>query len=149
MTTHSVRRAPTKPGKTGYGASKSSAEATRKFNERSSYVQGFRTTMPAIGSVPVTVKLASPGRFLLGLAILPGSGVNADIGDCTVTLVVNGLNILVDVNVNNANPGFMQGRLYLPTPQPLQGDDSITVTLNKLSGAGVPVIFSDIFYLPR
>ncbi len=143
-----VRNAPaTKP--VGYGVSQKKSEETKEFNRSSKFVQGYRTQLPAIGAIPVVIKLESPGKWLLGVSIVPASGINADIADVVITLKVNGLNMLVDMAANNANPGYVQGILFLPTPQPLQGDDNITLTIEKKSGAGVPFIFTNIFYIPR
>ncbi len=141
------RPAPGKPA--GYGPTKKSTHATREFNKTSKFVQGFRSTLPAIGSLPVTIKLNSPGKFLLGIAVFPASGINADISDCTLLLSVNGFNILTEACAQNAIPSLIQGFLFLPTPQPLQGDDNIVLTISKKSGVGTPIVYTDIFYIPR
>lgn len=144
------RNKPANQGAAGYGVDKKQAADIKQFNKTAVYVQGFRTTLSATGLTPVTVNLNAPGRRLLGISVFPGSGVNADIADCQLTLIVNNNNVILNMAALNADQGFVHANAYyLPTPQPLSGNDTITVNITKNSGAGTPVVYVNVFYIPR
>jgi hypothetical protein len=149
MAERTTLRRPASPGKTGYGVSKKHAEQVKEFNKNIVYVQGFRTTLAATGATPINIQLNSPGKMFLGISLIPATGVNADIFDCAITIVINSLNIILNAAALNANPGFTQGILYLKTPQPLTGNDTITATITKSSGAGTPIVYLNAFYEPQ
>jgi hypothetical protein len=135
------------PNKTaGYGVTQAGANSTKNFNKDLIYVQGFRQVVAAGATVPVTVSLASPGRWLHGIAFIPTSA--SDISDTQLNLVVNNNNLLTKAAAENANPGFTQGQIFFPTPQPLQGQD--TITLNITNNGSAPVtVTTNFFYVPR
>lgn len=135
------------PDKTaGYGVTKAGANSTKQFNKDLIYVQGFRQIVPAGATVPVKVGLASPGRWLHGIAFIPTA--TSDIGDTQINLVVNNNNVLTDVAAQNANPGFTQGQIFFPTPQPLQGNDTITQNITN-NGSSPITVTTNFFYVPR
>jgi hypothetical protein len=118
----------------------------QKFNENLRYVQGVRTQLAASSTSSVNTNLNSPGKFLLGLSIIPVSGTNSDITDCQVTLTVNNNNILLDCGAFNLIPtGDM---IYFPTPQPLTGKDTIKISVLKNNASAVNVIIN-YFYIPQ
>lgn len=138
----------TPPGKTSYGPDINTAQGVKEFNKDKMYTQGFRTLINASTTTNVTIQLNSPGKFLLGISIIPVSGTNADIADCQIQLIVNNNNILLNVGAPNMNPNFVQGILYFPTPQPLMGNDSISINVIKNNAANVTIV-GNIFYVPQ
>lgn len=135
------------PDKTaGYGVTKQGAQSTKNFNKDLIYVQGFRQQVLAGATIPIAVSLASPGRWLHGIAIIPTTA--SDMSDTQTTLVVNNNNVLNKVAAQNANPGFTQGQLFFPTPQPLSGNDTITQTFTNNGSTPIQVTIN-YFYVPR
>ncbi len=135
------------PNKTsGYGITPAGVQNTKNFNKDLVYVQGFRQAVTTGQTVPVTVNLASPGRWLHGIAIIPKAGT--DLTDCQITLVVNNNNVLFKAAASNADPGYTQGQLFFPTPQPLQGNDTITLNITN-NGSGTVQTTTNFFYVPR
>jgi hypothetical protein len=134
------------PGKLPASNVQNQAQSTQKFNERMRYVQGFRYAVT--GSTQTTQKLVlnSPGKMLLGLTLIPVSA--ADISDIGLDFKVNNNNLLIGLSANNLNPSYVQGMIYYPLPQPLQGNDSIQATFNK-SNAGDITIYLNVYYLPQ
>jgi hypothetical protein len=120
----------------------------KEFNQRVRYIQGFRNTINASSSTTFTVTLNSVGKFLLGITVMPVSALLTTLGDTQVTLVVNNNNVLLATAANNMNPNFVGNMLYFPTPQPLFGNDSISITFIK-NDAASPVVLYNFFYLPQ
>jgi hypothetical protein len=130
-----------------YQVSPENLKKTKEFNENLRYVQGFRTTVPAGATVPVQIGLTAPGRKLLGIALIPSSKTT-DISDVLTTLVVNNNNVLLNTSSSNANPLDTQGMIFFPVPQPLAGNDTITLTYQNNSAVSV-IINCNVFYVPR
>jgi len=129
----------------GADVSSRQAQQTKSFNQGLRYVQGFRSQIPQ-GNISVPINLNSSGRTLLGIAVIPVTG--ADISDTQITFVVNNNNMLINVNVENLNPNFVQGMIFFPTPQPLFGNDNINLNFTK-NNAGTVNAIINIFYIPR
>jgi hypothetical protein len=130
------------------GGSQQNINQVQAFNKNANYIQGFRATVPSAGSIPITMTLTSPGRFLTGVSILPASGVSTDLADCQVTFVVNNHTLLSSVACNTANPNFSLGFLFLPTPQPLSGQDTMIMTIAKNTAVAV-IVIANVFYEPK
>jgi hypothetical protein len=130
-----------------YDVTAKELEQTQKLNENLRYVQGFRTSLPANGIVPVQINLNSPGKKLLGIAIVPASRI-IDASDVLITLVVNNNNVVLNMSSANANPLECQGMIFFPIPQKLQGNDTITLTYT--SNVATPMTMNcDVFYVPQ
>jgi|SRR6478752_9228723 len=121
-------------------------QATQKFNEKIRYSQGYRANINN-GENTIPIKLSSSGREMLGIAIIP-TGTSTDINDCQIGFVVNNNNLLTQVAANNLNPAFVQGMIFFPTPQPLNGNDTINVTVTK-NNAGTIAVIVNVFYVPQ
>lgn len=124
------------------------AQKTKDFNKNLRVMQGFRSAIAASSTTNITITLNSPGLRLLGIAIYPTTAILTTLGDTQINFVVNNLNLLLGVGANSLNPNFVQNMLFLPTPQPLQGNDSINLAVIK-NDAGTATILTQIFYVPR
>jgi hypothetical protein len=132
----------------GYNVTGNEAKQTKSFNKNLRYVQGIRTTIAALSTTPITISLNSPGKFLLGISLMPESGTISDIAACQVKFVVNNNNILLNAQAQNLCPNYVQGMIFFPTPQPLIGTDSITMDVTKNNASAI-VIYINVFYVPR
>lgn len=139
---------PSKPKHNPGVVSAHAATAIKNFNSQLVYVQGFRSVINGTGTTPVTINLSSSGQELKGIALIPVTGTNADLANLQVTYVVNNNNILLNVGAPNLNPNFFQGAYYFPTPQPLIGNDMITLNVTNNSGSQVTIL-ANVFYVPR
>lgn len=124
------------------------AQKTKDFNKNLRIVQGFRSAIAASSTTNITLTLNSSGLRLLGIAIYPITAILTTLGDTQINFVVNNLNLLLGVGANSLNPNFVQNMLFFPTPQPLQGNDSINLAVIK-NDAGATTILTQIFYVPR
>jgi hypothetical protein len=122
--------------------------AAKSFNKNLRYVQGFRNAVAASSITTVQINLNAAGKFLLGIAIFPISALLTTLGDTFVTMTVNNNTILFNMGINNLNPNFVQSMIFFPTPQPLSGKDTITLSVNK-QDAGATTIYTNVFYVPR
>jgi len=128
----------------GYAPTAEELQELRDFNDGLRYLQSFRFVIPS-GASTQSVTLNSPGLELLGISMLPVTG--SDITDMQVGLSINNNNLLVDVDGSAINPATVQGLIYMPTPQPLQGNDILKLNFNNnLAQATAYVTF---FYIPR
>lgn len=130
-----------------YEPSASQVDQTKAFNKSLRYVQGFKTAIGASASVPQNISLNSAGRMLLGISLI-GSTQTVDLNDVKVTMVVNNNNVLLDACVANLNPTKVTGFLFFPIPQPLNGNDVISLVFTNNSGVVVDIL-TNIFYVPR
>src|SRR6478609_2331432 len=121
-------------------------QQTQKFNEKIRYSQGYRANVNQ-GANTVPIKLSASGREMLGIAIIP-TGASTDISDCQIDFVVNNNNLLTQVAASNLNPVFVQGMIFFPTPQPLNGNDTINVGIQKNNAGSIAVIVN-VFYVPQ
>jgi len=121
---------------------------TRKFNNNLRYVQGYRNSIAGTSTTPITITLNAAGRELLGIAIFPVTGLLTTLADTQIKFVVNNNNLLLNVGANSLNPNFVQGMIFFPTPQPLFGNDSISLEVTKNDATAV-IIIANIFYVPR
>jgi hypothetical protein len=135
------------PDKTaGYGITPAKAQSTKEFNKDLLYVQGFPSQVNAGSTVPTPINLNAPGRWLHGIAVIPVTG--SDLTNVKINLVVNNNNVVINAAAPNLDPGYTQGQLFFPTPQPLSGND--TITLNATNSSGAAVSFNtNFFYVPQ
>jgi hypothetical protein len=131
---------------TTYGPDELEVQQTKEFNKEVRLVEGYRSVVSAGGLVPITVQLKSPGKRLLGVAIIPVA--SSDISDASGTFIVNNFNLLADVALENLNPGFVQGMIFYPTPQPLSGTDTIKMNIQNDSAAPITVRLN-VYYVAR
>jgi hypothetical protein len=129
----------------GYGASPAQMQLIQNFTKQQSYTQGYRFAFGA-GITSQPLQLASPGKFLIGCSIIPEASSN--ISDTQVTLTINNNNVIMGVSAPLLNPGFIQGFLYYPTPQPLLGNDNIQVSFNKQNSGSI-VLYFQMVYNPQ
>lgn len=132
-------------GQPRFDTSANNAQATKKLNKQLRYVQGFRQALNN-GNNTIPISLNSAGLFLLGMSVTPVTG--GDITDCQVSLLVNNNNLLVDASAPNLNPQFVQGMIFFPTPQKLQGGRDIINVQIKKNDAGTVTVMVNIFYVP-
>lgn len=126
----------------------SEGKRIQQANKELRYIQGFTATVGANASVPVPITLNSSGKKLLGISIMPASGTNSDIANFQVTFLVNNNNVLLNMGANNANPNFVGNMIFLPTPQPLLGNDSISLNVTNNTGVSRDILVN-VFYVPR
>ena len=134
-------------GQTGFEPDKEQVAQGKAFNENLRYLQGFKQAVGAGSTVPLQISLNAPGRALLGMAIYP-TVATQDISDCTATVLVNNNNVVNNAGLQSFNPTFVGSMMFLPIPQPLFGNDTITVNLTNNSGVTVTVA-CNVFYVPR
>jgi hypothetical protein len=135
------------PNKTaGYGITPAKSQSTKEFNRDLLYVQGFRQAIGAGATVLMTISLTAPGKWLHGFAFIPTAA--SDITDVQLTLLVNNNNVTNKIAGENCNPGFTQGQIFFPTPQPLSGNDTITLSVTN-NGAASVQITANFFYVPQ
>lgn len=135
-----------RPAGTAYPANGAQQAAqTKSFNKDLRYVQGFRQALNQ-GTANVSISLNSAGKFLLGVSVIPISG--ADITDTQVSLLINNNNVLLESAASNMNPIAVQGMLYFPTPQPLQGGKDIINLSIKKNDSGAINVMINVFYVP-
>jgi hypothetical protein len=121
---------------------------TRAFNKDLRYVQGFQSTLVSSGTVNVPIALNSSGRQLLGIAVIPITGTNADLTNTQLTLVVNNNNLLLNAATANLIPNYVQNMMFFPTPQPLSGNDVITIQITN-NAATTPGVLINVYYVPQ
>ncbi len=130
-----------------YEATPAQVAAAKKFNNDLRYVQGFTNTCAASSSSTLSVTLNAPGRRLLGIAIIPTVSTT-DISNLKLTMTVNNNNVLMNAAAQNLCPGYVQGMIFFPIPQPLFGNDTISIVFTNGSASGIDTI-TNVFYVPR
>lgn len=140
-----IRRRPTG---TNFDVSPHELKKTQAFNKDLRLVQGYRNAIAASSTTPISISLGTAGELLLGISIMPASGTLSDIADCQITFTVNNQNLLQSVQAQNLCPNYIQGFLFFPTPQHLQGSDTLSLQVIK-NNAGAITIITNIFYVPR
>jgi len=140
-----ARRRPAPPSGGGYN--NAGAKENQRFNKNLRYIQGFRTSIPAGGTVSQDIVLNAAGLMMLGLTFI-SSARTVDISDVVATMLVNNNSVLTKLCCANANPLDTQGMIFFPVPQELKGNDAISITFTNNSGLPV-IILTNMFYVPR
>jgi hypothetical protein len=121
-----------------------SVQKGRAINENMRYCQGFRVAVNN-GTSTTNFSLNSAGKFLLGISMLPIS--STALNDTAITFSVNNNNLLLNFAAPNLNPNFVQNMIFFPLPQQLQGNDSMTMQMNKSDATDI-FAYVNIFYIP-
>lgn len=134
--------------RSGFDVSQQQAKNVKNFNDDLRYVQGVKAAITGGSTAPITITLNAAGRRLLGISIMPVDGSLATLADSQLKFIVNNNNLLLGVGANNLNPNFVQNMIFFPTPQPLSGNDSISIEFTK-NNAGDTSIIINVFYVPQ
>lgn len=125
----------------------SEQNAGRLLNKDLRSVQGFTTNVTGAGTFTQNVTLASPGRFLLGVSLIPNS-TTQDISDILFTLKINNAILSIEANAQNFNPNFVGSMIYFPLPQVLIGTDTFQLVYVKAAAPAVSIT-CNVYYIPR
>lgn len=141
-----ITRNPVGTQPSGFIEGPAKIKATQQFNADLRYIQGFRQVVAGSGDSLLKIQLNAPGKAFLGLTIIAAE--SGDLSDTQATLSINSNNIGTDFSVISADPTKVQGMLFFPFPQPLGGNDTITLKFTKNNANAVTALVN-IFYVPR